>query len=90
MEQAKIDRINALAKKAKSPEGLTPEETAERGRTVCFRGRGYAARLLDNESPPMSYQGVTLREILRRQGGYVKVASRPGQGTTFSLYLPRE
>ena len=29
MEQAKIDRINALAKKAKSPEGLTPEETAE-------------------------------------------------------------
>ena len=31
-----------------------------------------------------------VREILRRQGGYVKVASRPGQGTTFSLYLPRE
>ena len=30
MEQAKIDRINALAKKAKSPEGLTPEEPAER------------------------------------------------------------
>lgn len=30
MEQRKIDRINALAQKAKSPEGLTPEETAER------------------------------------------------------------
>ena len=30
MEQAKIDRINALARKAKSPDGLTPEETAER------------------------------------------------------------
>lgn len=30
MEQAKIDRINALAKKAKSPEGLTSEEAAER------------------------------------------------------------
>ena len=29
MEQAKIDRINALAKKAKSPEGLTPEECTE-------------------------------------------------------------
>ena len=45
---------------------VVTEETAERGRTVCFRGRGYAARLLDNESPPVSYQGVTLREILRR------------------------
>ena len=30
MEQAKIDRINALARKAKSPQGLTPEELAER------------------------------------------------------------
>ena len=30
MEQAKIERINALAKKAKSPEGLTPEEMVER------------------------------------------------------------
>lgn len=30
MEQSKLDRINVLAKKAKSPEGLTPEETAER------------------------------------------------------------
>lgn len=28
--QEQIDRINALAKKAKSPAGLTPEETAER------------------------------------------------------------
>ena len=30
MEQTKIDRINALAKKAKSPGGLTPEEMVER------------------------------------------------------------
>lgn len=30
MDQAKIDRINELARKAKSPEGLTPEELAER------------------------------------------------------------
>lgn len=30
MEQSKINRINELAKKAKSPVGLTPEEEAER------------------------------------------------------------
>ena len=30
MEQKKIDRINALARKAKTPEGLTPEESRER------------------------------------------------------------
>ena len=30
MEQARIDRINELARKARTPEGLTPEETAER------------------------------------------------------------
>ena len=30
MEQAKIDRINALARKAKTPEGLTEEEARER------------------------------------------------------------
>ena len=33
-----------------SPEGLTV--------TIC--GRGYAARLLDNESRPVTYQGATL------------------------------
>ena len=30
MTQEKIDRINALARKAKTPEGLTAEEIAER------------------------------------------------------------
>lgn len=30
MEQKKIERINELARKAKTPEGLTDEEQAER------------------------------------------------------------
>lgn len=30
MEQAKIQRINELAQKARGPEGLTPAEEAER------------------------------------------------------------
>ncbi len=29
------------------------------------------------------------REIAAAQGGYLKVASRPGRGSTFSLFLPR-
>lgn len=31
-----------------------------------------------------------VRQIAAAQGGYVKVASRPGEGATFSLFLPRE
>ena len=30
------------------------------------------------------------REILARQGGYIRLSSRPGEGCIFSLYLPRE
>ena len=30
------------------------------------------------------------RQIAEKQGGYVKVESAPGKGSTFSLYIPRE
>lgn len=30
------------------------------------------------------------RQIVSSQGGYIKVASRPGQGSTFSVFLPRQ
>jgi signal transduction histidine kinase len=29
------------------------------------------------------------REIVSGEGGYLKVTSSPGQGATFSLFLPR-
>ena len=29
------------------------------------------------------------RQIAAGQGGYLKVSSRPGEGSTFSLFLPR-
>ena len=35
------------------------------GLTATVTGRGYAARLLDNESRPVTYQEATLEEILR-------------------------
>ena len=30
------------------------------------------------------------REILARQGGYIRLSSRPGEGCVFSLYLPKD
>lgn len=47
----KIDRINELAKKARTPEGLTPEETQERAalrREYIDTVVGNLARELDN------------------------------------------
>ena len=35
------------------------------GLTATVSGRGYAARLLDNESRPVTYEGATLDEIVR-------------------------
>ena len=35
--------------------------------------------------------GLTLaRQIAEGQGGYIKVTSKRGMGSTFALYLPRE
>ena len=30
------------------------------------------------------------RQIITRQGGYIKLTSKPGEGSTFSIFLPRE
>ena len=51
--------------------GIVDEYTVElgsRGMTVTLSGRGYAARLLDNESRPVTYEQVTLRELVRCHG----------------------
>lgn len=41
-------------------------ELGSGGLTATVAGRGYAARLLDNESRPLTYQEATLAEIVRR------------------------
>ena len=49
--------------------GIVDEYTVELGSgglTAAVSGRGYAARLLDNESRPVTYQDATLAEIVRR------------------------
>ena len=58
MEQSKIDRINALAKKAKT-EGLTEAETAER---KALREE-YIAAYRKNLRTPVSYTHLTLPTI---------------------------
>lgn len=41
-------------------------ELGRQGLTASVTGRGYAARLLDNESRPVTYQDATLEEIIRQ------------------------
>lgn len=48
--------------------GIVDEYTVDLdadGLRATIVGRGYAARLLDNESRPVTYQGATLEEIIR-------------------------
>ncbi len=59
-----------------------PEE--EQGRIFGRFYRGGAVRAEEGVGIGL----YLVREILRRQGGYVKVASRPGQGTTFPSTCP--
>lgn len=45
MEESKVLRINELAKKAKTPEGLTPEEKAEQAALRAEYIEGYRRNL---------------------------------------------
>lgn len=68
MEQIKIDRINELARKARTPEGLTAEETAERDALRQEYIAAYRASLtaqLDNTY--IQYPDGT-RKKLRKKG----------------------
>ena len=60
-----------------------PEEEQPRLFARFYRGQSHAGE----EGVGV---GLTLvRQIAGGQGGYVKVSSRPGEGATFSLFLPR-
>ena len=48
----------------------------EKGRPLSFTSQGVGIGL------------YLTREIVTRQGGYIKVVSEPGQGSAFSIMLP--
>ena len=63
--------------------GIAEEEQAQ------IFGRFYRGRQV-REQEGLGIGLYLAREIAQKQGGYLKLSSRPGQGSTFSLYLPRE
>jgi len=67
MEQKKIDRINELARKAKTPEGLTVEELDERDalrREYVAAFRASLTAQLDNTV--VQYPDGTRRKLKKR------------------------
>ena len=62
--------------------GLTEEETSR------VFARFYRAPAAQN-APGVGLGLYLAREIAAANGGYIKVSSRPGAGSTFSLFLPR-
>ena len=62
--------------------GIAEEEQAQ------IFGRFYRGRQV-REQEGLGIGLYLARAIAQKQGGYLKLSSRPGQGSTFSLYLPR-
>ena len=61
-----------------------PEEEQPRVFHRFYRGAEHA------EEEGVGIGLYLVRQIAEGQGGYVKVSSQPGAGSTFSLYLPRK
>ena len=61
-----------------------PEEEQPRVFQRFYRGAEHA------EEEGVGIGLYLVRQIAEGQGGYVKVSSQPGAGSTFSLYLPRK
>ena len=69
MKQEQIDRINELARKAKTPEGLTAEETSERDALRREYVDAFKASLtaqLDNTV--IQYPDGTRKRLRKRDG----------------------
>ena len=63
MNQQQIDRINALARKAKTPEGLTPEEKEEQ----AVLRRAYIDSVVGNPKGQLDNTVIVDRQGRRRK-----------------------
>ena len=78
MEQAKIDRINALAAKAKTPQGLTSAELEERAALRQEYVQAYRANLVAQlENTYIQYPDGTRKKL---RGGQGEPSGAPAQG----------
>lgn len=69
MEESKILRINALAKKAKTPQGLTPEEKEEQAALRAEYIEGYRRNLqMQLGNIRIVEQDGSQTELKRKQG----------------------
>lgn len=79
--------------KAAKQEMYTRLDIADTGKGIPETNHAAIFRRFYREENTANSEGLGLglyltREIITRQGGYIKVTSAPAQGSTFSLYLP--
>lgn len=68
-------------------------KVADTGKGISESNQAAIFRRFYREEEVHEQQGVGIglylaREIVTRQGGYIKVVSEPGQGSEFSIMLP--
>ena len=86
-------RLHAHA--TRFPQGLKPvvdyiHSLGLKAGTYSDAGRNTCGNYWDNDKGGVGIGLYLVRQIAEGQCGYVKVSSKPGEGSTFSLYLPRE
>ena len=68
---------------------------ADTGKGIPEKHQGAIFKRFYQEDDVHDVEGIGIglylaREIISMQGGYIKVMSEVGKGTTFSIFLPRE
>ena len=69
-------------------------DIADTGMGIAEQNQGAIFKRFYREERARDAEGIGIglylaREIITMQGGYILVSSSPGQGSTFSVFLPR-